>query len=240
MEQAYGGSNGDFTASFGTSVRGSSPSTLMSVTLPATLSSSASSTGDGDNAAVNSSSLWYTITELETGEPYFVRVSASNARGLGLPRGSNPAYLAPPKQVPANPEGVHIFPATSNSLRCAQSNTHQEPIEAVCAEVGYVHIRNLKVDTPDVPAQSSQNIQESSEELITTLFTAAPAKSVHFSRASFGRRAWVSLTLVDIISLQRNTEYSLRCFAMFDVGDLVVHHRSPLRVAEASAGPPQG
>lgn len=70
-----------------------------------------------DGGTVNSSSLWYTITELETGEPYFVRVSAKNSRGLGLPRGSNPAYLAPPKQVPATPEGVYIFPASSRSLR---------------------------------------------------------------------------------------------------------------------------
>lgn len=115
FDQPYAGSNGDFTADYGTSVRGRSPSTLESATIPAMLSSSASA-GDS-SGATNSSSLWYTITELETGEPYFVRVSASNARGLGLPRGSNPAYLAPPKQVPANPEGVHIFPATSNSLR---------------------------------------------------------------------------------------------------------------------------
>lgn len=130
-EQAYGGSNGDFTTNFGTSVRGRSPSTLLSVTLPATLSS-ATFTGDGNNAPANSSSLWYTITELETGEPYFVRVSASNARGLGLPRGSNPAYLAPPKQVPANPEDVHIFPATSSSLRYEQSIT-EKSLESVWA-----------------------------------------------------------------------------------------------------------
>ncbi len=114
--QAYGGSSGDFTAaSFGSSVRGKTPASLNSVTIPATLSSAVSAADS--NGVTNSSSLWYTITELETGEPYFVRVSASNARGPGLPRGSNPAYLAPPKQVPANPEGVRIFPATSNSLR---------------------------------------------------------------------------------------------------------------------------
>ncbi|CAM9800578.1 unnamed protein product [Ectocarpus sp. 6 AP-2014] len=121
LEEAYGGSNGNLTANYGTSVRGRSPSTLLSATIPATLSSSvASPISDGNGGIAtnsNSSSLWYTITELETGEPYFVRVSAKNARGLGLPRGSNPAYLAPPKQVPANPEGVYIFPATSNSIR---------------------------------------------------------------------------------------------------------------------------
>lgn len=125
-DQAYAGSTstGAVTADYGTSVRGRSPPTLLSTTIPATLSSS-TSVGDG-SGATNSSSLWYTMTELATGEPYFVRVSASNARGLGLPRGSNPSYLAPPKQVPAKPEGVHIFPATSNSLRSGRKEGHSE------------------------------------------------------------------------------------------------------------------
>ncbi|CAM9112063.1 unnamed protein product, partial [Laminaria digitata] len=110
---AYAGSNGNYTANFGSSVRGRSPSTLLSVTIPATGTSASMS----DGGTTNSSSLWYTISDLETGEPYFVRVSAKNSRGLGLPRGSNPAYLTPPKQVPATPEGVYIFPASSRSLR---------------------------------------------------------------------------------------------------------------------------
>ncbi|CAM9163818.1 unnamed protein product, partial [Sphacelaria rigidula] len=76
-----------------------------------------SSSSVDPSGATNTSSLWYTITGLETAEPYFVRVSARNARGLSLARGSNPAYLAPPRQVPASPGGVHLFPATSTSLR---------------------------------------------------------------------------------------------------------------------------
>ncbi|CAM9504836.1 unnamed protein product, partial [Discosporangium mesarthrocarpum] len=109
----YAGTSGNFTSDFGSSVRGKAPSSLMSAFVPATV------TGVETNSStsLNDSSLWHTLTGLVTGEPYYVRVSARNSRGLSLPQASNPAYLAPPRQVPASPEAVTVFPATSSSIR---------------------------------------------------------------------------------------------------------------------------
>lgn len=122
--QTFRGASGNYSCNFGTAVRGLSPASLQSATIAAPTRSSAAreayiySTGEIESALTNATSLWYTLAGLETGQPYFVRVSARNARGYGLPRSSKPSYLAPPIQAPASPEGVHIFPSSSSSLRC--------------------------------------------------------------------------------------------------------------------------
>ena len=67
--------------------------------------------------AVGLKSYDYIISGLQSGVPYYVQVSATNAVGTGSVQTSVPAALAPPLQKPAAPLDVYLATYSAHSLK---------------------------------------------------------------------------------------------------------------------------